>query len=190
MKLHYFQIERLCVTAASGIALMVAMPALAQAPASAPEAAAPTSDSTAGLQDIVVTARRVNENLQRVPVAASVLGSEALQRQRVLTASDIQYNAPSLVITPDPLGGSSNPIFQLRGQTSPLGTDNTVVTYFADVPVDARVIASGVFDMNSIQVIRGPQGTLFGKNSTGGAVLFTPRHASVDDVSGFVQGGV
>ena len=190
MKLHYFQIERLCVTAASGIALMVAMPALAQAPASAPEAAAPTSDSTAGLQEIVVTARRVNENLQRVPVAASVLGSEALQRQRVLTASDIQYNAPSLVITPDPLGGSSNPIFQLRGQTSPLGTDNTVVTYFADVPVDARVIASGVFDMNSIQVIRGPQGTLFGKNSTGGAVLFTPQKANLDDISGFAQGGV
>jgi iron complex outermembrane receptor protein len=148
------------------------------------------ADGESSLQDIVVTARRVNENLQRVPVAASVLGAEALQRQRVLTASDIQYNAPSLVITPDPLGGSSNPIFQLRGQTSPLGTDNTVVTYLADVPVDARVIAAGVFDMNSIQVIRGPQGTLFGKNSTGGAVLFTPQKADLDKITGFAQGGV
>ena len=201
--MSHFRIDRLCVAAVSGIAITFALanPAVAQTPAQAGQTPAQAGQAPAtsgggasvtsdGLQDIVVTARRVSENLQRVPVAASVLGADALEKQRVLTASDIQYNAPSLVIVPDGLAGSSNPIFQLRGQTSPLGTDNTVVTYLADVPVDARVIASGVFDMNSVQVIRGPQGTLFGKNSTGGAVLFTPQKANLDDVSGFAQGGV
>jgi iron complex outermembrane receptor protein len=174
-----FKAFALCVTV-SASALAVSQPALGQ---SAPTAA----ESDTGLADIVVTARRTNENLQTVPVAASVLSGAALSRQGISTTRDLQYNVPSLVITPDPLGGSSTPIVQLRGQTSPLGTDNTVVTYFGDVPVDARVIAAGVYDLQSVQVIRGPQGTLFGKNSTGGAVVFTPQKATADEVRGFAE---
>ena len=176
---------KLNLLASAAIAAFTITPsALAQqAPAepSAPE----TSTPSGGLEEIIVTARRTDENLQRVPVAATVLTGEVLARQGISSARDLQFNAPSLVITPDPLGGSSTPIFQLRGQTAPVGTDNTVVTYFADVPVDARVIAAGIFDLASVQVIRGPQGTLFGKNSTGGAVVFTPRKATADSVSGY-----
>ena len=154
-----------------------------------PDAAAPqNTDQT--LQDIVVTARRAAENLQRVPVAATVLNGDVLDRQQVRRATDLQYNSPSLVITPDALGGSSAPVFQLRGQTAPLGTDNTVVTYFADVPVDARVIAAGIYDLASVQILRGPQGTLFGKNSTGGAVLFTPRQADTNSFNGYINANV
>ncbi|GAA0332959.1 TonB-dependent receptor [Sphingomonas oligophenolica] len=162
------------------VTLTTAPSALAQ---SAPEAAQPGG----GLEDIIVTARRTDENLQNVPVAASVLSGEALSRQGIATTRDLQFSAPSLVVNADPLGGSSTPIIQLRGQTSPLGTDNTVVTYFGDVPVDARVLAAGVYDLASVQVIRGPQGTLFGKNSTGGAVVFTPQRATADEVKGFAE---
>ena len=151
---------------------------------------ASVSSDTEGLADIVVTARRTSENLQRVPVAASVLTTAALERQRVNVAADLQYNVPSLIIVPEPLAGSSTPIFNIRGIGQALGTDNTVVNYFADVPLDSRIIAAGIYDLASVQVLRGPQGTLFGKNSTGGAVLFTPHAASTTEIEGFVSGSV
>ena len=182
----------------AGVAIagaLAATPAVSQSaqpvvePSSSPAAHPPADDPT-GLSDIVVTARRTAENLQRVPVAASVLTTAALERQKVNIASDLQYNVPSLVITPEPLAGSSTPIFTIRGIGQALGTDNTVVTYFADVPFDSRVIAAGIYDLSSVQILRGPQGTLFGKNSTGGAVLFTPHTASTTDVTGFLSGSV
>lgn len=166
-----------CSTAMA--ALMIAPASFAQAPADSSGA-----NANGGLEEIIVTARRTNENLQNVPVAASVLSADTLSRQRVSAIRDLQYNVPSLVVAVDPLGGSSTPIVELRGQTAPLSTDNTVVSYFGDVPVDARVIAAGIFDLSSVQVIRGPQGTLFGKNSTGGAMIYTPQKATADKVKG------
>ena len=166
---------------------LAATPALAQSAQAAAQSSGPNQE---GLGDIVVTARRTAENLQRVPVAASVLTSATLERQRVNTAADLQYNVPNLVIVPEPLAGSSTPIFNIRGIGQALGTDNTVVNYFADVPLDSRVIAAGIYDLASVQVLRGPQGTLFGKNSTGGAVLFTPHAASTTNVEGFLSGSV
>jgi len=180
-----------CLRASSiamcGVALSGA-PAFGQSTATPLGASPPSANSTSiGLEDIVVTARRSSENLQRVPVAATVLGAVTLERQKVNIASDLQYNTPSLVIVPEPLAGSSTPIFNIRGIGQALGTDNTVVSYLADVAVDSRIIASGVYDLASVQVLRGPQGTLFGKNSTGGAVLFTPKAASTSDWSGFAS---
>jgi len=169
----------LCVSV-SACALAVSQPALAQSGA----------PSGTELGDIIVTARRSSENLQKVPVAVSVLSGEALEKQRITGARDLQYKAPSLVVSNDPLGGSTAPVFQLRGQTPAQGSDDTVVTYLGDVPVNSRAFSGGLFDLQSVQVIRGPQGTLFGKNSTGGAVIFTPRIASTTDVSGFVDGTV
>lgn len=166
------------------VALISPLPAFAQVTGDEP-GTAQAQTGTDGFEDIIVTARRTDENLQDVPVAASVVSADELSRRNISTTRDLQFNAPSLVITPDPLGGSSTPVVQLRGQTSPLGTDNTVITYFADVPVDARVVAAGIFDLASVQVIRGPQGTLFGKNSTGGALLFSPQKATADRVKGF-----
>jgi len=81
-------------------------------------------------------------------------------------------------------------VFQLRGQQPAQGSDDTVVTYVGDVPINSRAFSGGLFDLQSVQVIRGPQGTLFGKNSTGGAVIFTPRMADTSTVSGFAEGTV
>ena len=61
------------------------------------------------------------------------------------------------------------------------------MTYFADVPVNAQALASGLYDLDSVQVLRGPQGTLFGKNSTGGAVVFTPRQPDLHDLNGYAD---
>ena len=164
-------------------------PATEGAPAQ-PASSGAAETGSGGLGDIIVTARRSNENLQRVPIAVSVLSGETLARNRITGARDLQYSTPSLVVTSDPLGGSTAPVFQLRGQSSPQGSDDTVVTYLGDIPVNSRAFAGGLFDLQSVQVIRGPQGTLFGKNSTGGAVIFTPRIADTNEVSGFVDGTV
>jgi len=154
-------IVALFISASVG-SLIAAQPAAAQA--------TPAADNDQ-LGDIVVTARRTNENLQSVPVAVSVLSGNALEKLRITTGRDLQYSVPSLVVASDPLGGNTAPVFQLRGQQPPLGSDDTVVTYLGDVPVNSRAFSGGLFDLQSVQVIRGPQGTLFGKNSTGGAVI-------------------
>jgi len=156
-------------------------------PALAQTAATPPGPGVVSLGEIVVTARRSAENLQRVPVAVSVLNGQEIENRRITGAQDIQYHTPSLVVSTDALGGSTAPVFQLRGQVPTLGTDDTVVTYFGDVPVNSRAFSGGLFDLASIQVIRGPQGTLFGKNSTGGAVVFTPEKAKADAFSGFAN---
>jgi iron complex outermembrane receptor protein len=163
--------------------LITAAPA-ALSPAFAQSAPPTPAAEQSGLGEIIVTARRTAENLQRVPVATSVISSQALSSQRVTIARDLQFAAPSLVVNQDALSGSSAPVFELRGQQQTLGSDPTVVTYFGDVPVDTRVVAAGIYDLESVQVIRGPQGTLFGKNSTGGAVVLTPEHADVSGVNG------
>lgn len=172
-------------------ALIASAPAFAQqSTGAATTGDAAASANEAELGDIVVTARRSSENIQKVPVAVSVLSGDALAQKRITGARDLQYNTPSLVVTNDPLGGSTAPVFQLRGQTVAQGSDDTVVTYLGDVPINSRAFSGGLFDLNSVQVIRGPQGTLFGKNSTGGAVVFTPRIADTNEVSGFVDGTV
>jgi len=171
--------SRLGVTALLAAAPVWLSPAHAQSTAAQP--AATESD---GLGEIIVTARRTSENLQRVPVATSVIGAEVLAKQRVNVAADLQFTAPSLVVNQDALGGSGAPVFELRGQQQTLGSDPTVVTYFADIPIDTRVVAAGIYDLESVQVIRGPQGTLFGKNSTGGAVVLTPQHADTGKLGG------
>jgi len=173
-------IVALFISASVG-SLIAAQPAAAQA--------TPAADNDQ-LGDIVVTARRTNENLQSVPVAVSVLSGNALEKLRITTGRDLQYSVPSLVVASDPLGGNTAPVFQLRGQQPPLGSDDTVVTYLGDVPVNSRAFSGGLFDLQSVQVIRGPQGTLFGKNSTGGAVIFTPRKADTEKVSGFLDGTI
>lgn len=165
----------------STCAIVASQPAIAQ------DAEQPVASSDP-IGEIIVTARRSNENLQSVPVAVSVLSADDLDKQRILGAKDMQYNAPSLVVSDDPLGGTTAPVFQLRGQIPAQGSDDTVVTYLGDVPVNSRAFAGGLFDLQSVQILRGPQGTLFGKNSTGGAVIFTPRIADSKEVSGFADG--
>jgi len=171
-------------------ALVVGAPASAQQSTGAAAAGNTAPANEAELGEIIVTARRSSENIQKVPVAVSVLSAETLAQKRITGAKDLQYSTPSLVVTSDPLGGSTAPVFQLRGQTVAQGSDDTVVTYLGEVPVNSRAFSGGLFDLNSVQVIRGLQGTLFGKNSTGGAVVFTPRIADTNEVSGFVDGTV
>jgi len=139
-------------------------------------ARAPDSEP-AGLEDIVVTARRVSESQQRVPIAITTISNEALQKRNVRTVSDIQFSVPNLQIAPS-INYVSVPEFTMRGQRQQLFTDENVVTYLNDVPVSTRALL--LYDMENVQAIKGPQGTLFGKNSLGGAMVFTTKRPTFD----------
>lgn len=128
-----------------------------------------------GLTDIVVTARRREENLQDVPIAVTAYTSEDIVGKGITDRTSLADNTPSLFTIN---GGYPREFafFALRGQGPAFGSTPGVVNYFAEVPnsvnFDGRV--GTYYDLANIQVLAGPQGTLFGKNATGGNILFEP----------------
>ncbi|MFM5885394.1 MAG: TonB-dependent receptor [Novosphingobium sp.] len=145
------------------------------APAADGQAASDTAGSDTALGEIVVTARRRAENLQDVPLAVTAYTQEALTQKGITDRTSLADNTPSLFTIN---GGYPREFafFALRGQGPAFGSTPGVVNYFAEVPnavgVDGRV--GTYYDLASVQVLAGPQGTLFGKNATGGNILFEP----------------
>ncbi|MDH7972860.1 hypothetical protein QH494_11750 [Sphingomonas sp. AR_OL41] len=133
-----------------------AVPALAQ------DRSAPDTGN-----DIVVTARRVAEKAEHIPVAVTVLDSDAIDRLAINTPLDLNKIAG---LGGAPIGALTSVNFTLRGQGTAFAGQPGVIPYFAEVPN----VPLTYFDLQSIQVIKGPQGTLFGQTSTGGVVLFEP----------------
>ncbi|MBS49011.1 MAG: hypothetical protein CMN60_15130 [Sphingobium sp.] len=172
--------------AVSGLLLGTAFGALSVTPAFAQ---APQASEQGGLQDIIVTARKVAENLQDVPVAVTAFTAETLLQQGATKVSDVARTTPSLTVRESP----SNPTaisITLRGQvqTDVLATlDPSVGTYVDDMYWSrAYGLNQDLLDLSSVQVLKGPQGTLFGRNTTGGAMLFETNNPNFDGVSGSI----
>jgi iron complex outermembrane recepter protein len=130
---------------------------------------------------IIVTARRVEERLQDVPISLTVLTQEDLTNNNISNASDLATYTPSMVASTR--FGSDQTTYTIRGFTQEQRTSPTVGVYFADVvaPRGTGVLTGGdgagpgmLFDLENVQVLKGPQGTLFGRNTSGGAVLLVP----------------
>jgi iron complex outermembrane receptor protein len=160
-----------------GLALAsVSGTAMAQA-----EPAAPTdSAETSGEQEIIVTAQRREEALSRTPVAVTAISSDMLAKNAIVTQVDLQVAAPGLVVK---ASGNSNDLnYAIRGQSLDAysGTRPGVLPYFNEVQIGGQGTSSSFYDLQSVQVLKGPQGTLFGRNSTGGAVLFTSAQPSYE----------
>jgi len=160
--------------AASALSLAYGAPALAQ---DATEDSA-AEDSALSGNDIVVTARRIEERLQDVPISITVLSQQTLTNNNITSAKDITTYTPGLVA--QGRYGNDSVAFTIRGFSQEQRTTATVGTYFADVvaPRGSGASQGGdgagpgqLFDLENVQVLKGPQGTLQGRNSTGGAVL-------------------
>ena len=162
-------------------ATVVGAPTRANAEQSTDQSAAPQ------LQEIIVTARRREENIQVVPIAITVLDAAQLDQQSVQTSSDLSRVAPGLSIQ-STAANREDTTFSIRGQGETFGEAAPgVVPYFAEVPnFGSANGAPAIYDLQSVQVLKGPQGTLFGKNTTGGAILFGPQLPS-DHYSGYVD---
>jgi iron complex outermembrane recepter protein len=127
---------------------------------------------------ITVTARRRTENLQDVPIAITAVSSETLNDLRVTEIDDLGSLEPTLAVYPSS-GYVNKPVYGLRGiapTESLYGQDPTVAVYLADVVQSpAQGSNLGFYDLENVQILKGPQGTLFGRNTVGGAILLTPR---------------
>jgi iron complex outermembrane receptor protein len=154
----------------------------ANSTANQPQATAPAQS---GLQDIVVTARRTSERLADVPVSVSALSEQTLTERRILTDADLQSATPGLTVRQT---NSSNQIsFSLRGQSVDAFSfaAPAVLNYVNEFNAQSTS-ASAFFDLQSIQVLKGPQGTLFGRNATGGAILYE-THKPDKDFGGYLR---
>jgi iron complex outermembrane receptor protein len=145
--------------------------------------------AAAASDDIVVTARRTAERLQDVPVAVTAVTGQQLESLQIRNLTDVQRLSPSLSITP--LNGASNSAsIQIRGQvqtTAGIGVDPSTGAYLNEIYMARPAgLDAAIFDINSVQVLKGPQGTLFGRSSVGGAVLIETKRPT-DSFGGYVS---
>jgi iron complex outermembrane recepter protein len=183
----------LALFAAAGPAFaQPAQPASSDSPSQdeTPAQAGPTPQES-GIGDIVVTAQRREENLQDVPIAISAFSSEQLQAQGVSNTLELTRFVPNLVGQNNTGIGSANSYF-LRGlgSTETIATfDPPVGTYVDDIYLSRQNANNlSLFDVERVEVLRGPQGTLFGRNTTGGAINVIMREPG-NVVGGFVELG-
>ncbi|KJS09858.1 MAG: hypothetical protein VR73_00725 [Gammaproteobacteria bacterium BRH_c0] len=164
----------------SALSVSVAMPTIAQGTG--------RSAGITTIEEIVVTARKREEGLQSVPIAVTVMDTDALREKSIENPYDLTTHVPGLVVRQ---GGATrgNVDYFIRGQGATFGSSSGVVTYFNEVPLKSQGYVGNNFqfyDMANVQVLKGPQGTLFGRSSTGGAVVFSPIKPG-DELGGYLD---
>jgi len=155
-------------------------------PAAAQDDTTRAEEEQAAPPPIIVTAQRREENLQDVPIAATALSGDQLEDKAVQSLEDLQYAAPSVSITDQGLTQSVN----LRGIGIASGSPavaNGVATYIDGIFQPPILTSSSFYDIGSVEVLRGPQGTLVGSNSTGGAIFINTQNPSTDRVKGYAK---
>jgi iron complex outermembrane receptor protein len=183
-------------TGASLLALAPAAFAASASTADTPVATAQTDINAASqgapephaLEEVVVTAQRRAENLQVVPISVTVITGKTLEESNFQSVTDLQYLVPG--VTYDPTQGSA---FQIRGvgsESFDFSNEKSVSLVVDDVVMDGQRDngLTGLQDIKSVDVLMGPQGTLFGKNATSGVISITTNDPVLDTWS--AKGGV
>lgn len=146
------------------------------------------SQNTGGVGDIIVTAQRREQALSKVPLAVTAFSGDALESAGISSVSDLGSRVPNVQVN-SPFGGSNTPNFTIRGvgianvfdaaQASPVG-------FYVDDSYLAFRPAQGaqLYDTERVEILRGPQGTLFGRNTTGGAVNYITRRPGLGAANG------
>ncbi|OAN58542.1 TonB-dependent receptor [Sphingomonas sp. TDK1] len=181
----------------AGVASILPVSAYAQSAAdtdpAAPDQTTPSAQaSAAGDGEIIVTAQRRAESILTVPIAISAIGGDTLASKGIVNSASLATAVPNLQVS-SPYG-STQPNFSLRGisvaneynsnQASPIGV------YVDDVYLASRTAhGMGLFDMERVEVLRGPQGTLFGRNTTGGAINFITKTPTLSGNQGYAEAG-
>lgn len=156
------------------------------------EAAAPRSSlGETSLEEITVTATRVSERLSRVAASVTAFDQVKLDQEGVRSVDDVARLTPGVLFTNTGFAGTTN--ISIRGIGSTVGASTTGV-YIDDTPIQVRSLGFGatnpypeVFDLARVEVLRGPQGTLFGSGSEGGTVRFITPQPSVSQYTGYAR---
>ena len=170
---------------ASGLACLVPLTALAQAAA---VAASPASSADNGeIARVIITAQKRKEDIREVPVSVSVMSSEQLKASQVNTVEDLTRNIPNISFSSQ--AGPGLGTVEIRGVSSQAGSA-TVAVYLDDVSLTTRNLYSQgtaeprFFDIDSVEVLRGPQGTLYGASSLGGTIKFVSKQPDLKSFGG------
>ena len=165
--------------------------ALATLLAAAPALAQESSEDAADSAEIVVTAAKRAENLQDVPIAITAIGGADLAKSRVTSVDSLVTRVANLQLTS--IVGDNTPIFALRGVSMSdysLNQSSPVATYYDEVyKGNFAFLGVAMYDLERIEVLKGPQGTLYGKNTTGGAVNLITRTAKLGETGGSFSAG-
>ena len=169
--------------------LLAAMPALAQG--AAPEGDSAAATTSGGLSEIVVTAQRQQETLQRTAAAVAVVNADDIVRSNLSSQTELGRLVPALSIQGS--GGANTTLF-VRGVgnfTVNGYSDPAVAFNYDGVYVGRPTSTSGYFfDLERIEVLKGPQGTLYGRNATGGAINVLPARPRLGELGGFAIGSI
>src|SRR5690606_16636621 len=160
-------------------------------------AAAPslTTAQTFSLEEVVVTARKTEETLQDVPVSVSNFTADHVAALHLTDTNDLSAFSPSVFIEPAPANNVTVAKTTIRGQVQSdnlITTDTSVGWYYDDVYL-ARSYGTinSLFDAERVEILKGPQGTLYGRNTTGGAIkIVTTKADPIAELNGFVNAGV
>ena len=177
--------SRIALLAAASLAALAAAPALAQQTPPAEE------DQTSGIEDIVVTAQRRAESSQDVPIAITAFNAATIEARGISSALDVTQFVPNLVGLNNTGLGTAN-AYYLRGvgNTESIATfDPPIGTYIDDIYISRQNANNfSFFDVERVEVLRGPQGTLFGRNTTGGAISVIMKEPG-DRIGGYAEAG-
>jgi iron complex outermembrane receptor protein len=161
--------------------VLAATPALAQT----------ADESDAGTAEIVVTAQRRAEGIQKVPISMQAFNQDRLENLNIQSTDAIQFATPGFVNTSTSGDGISGAFIRGvgTGYSGP-GLEGSVAFYLDDVYLQTQTnAAQSVLDIEQIQVLKGPQGTLYGRNATGGAVVVTTVNPKLDITEGYIKAG-
>ncbi|MBF7015313.1 TonB-dependent receptor (plasmid) [Novosphingobium resinovorum] len=162
--------------------------AQAQQTAVEPIGQAPAGETASGLEEIVVTAQRKVESAQRAGLAIDVVGGDELSRAGITSSSDIGKLVPALTVQQN---GGANAVFFLRGVgnfTVNGYSDPAIAFNYDGVYLGRPTSTSGMFyDLDRIEVLKGPQGTLYGRNATGGAINVLPARPQPGQFAAFAD---
>ncbi|VTO13132.1 TonB-dependent receptor plug domain-containing protein [Brevundimonas vancanneytii] len=149
---------------------------------------APDEPAATTVDEVIVTAQRREQAAQDVGIALSVLSGESLTQQGVTNVNQLQNATPNLEVEPAFGGGAAQ--FRMRGvgfQDYASNNSPTVGVYVNEVAYPVPVMTQGlIFDIDRVEVLRGPQGTLYGRNTTGGAISFVTKRPTEELSAGLM----
>ena len=164
-------------------AILIGVPSVA----AAAEDQSSADDSRTVVEEVIVTAQRVAESIQDVPIAVTALTDDALRDQQIITPSDLQLNAPNVSFSATNFGSSTLSIRGIGRLVVGRSGESGVSSHVNEVAVPSNLETMEFFDMERVEILRGPQSTLFGRNATGGAINLVTKMPSTDGFDGFVD---
>jgi len=140
---------------------------------------------SSSIEEVIVTAQRASESIQDVPIAVTALTGDMLEDRQIYAATDLQFNTPNVSFTSTNFGGFNFSIRGIGRLVIAASGENGVSAHIDDIPIVSNLNAVEYFDVTRVEILRGPQGTLYGRNATGGSVNVITNKPDFEAVDGF-----